>query len=549
MEDNFNISYPTSKRGFHLAHLNVQSINNKFDLLKIQIRQMGFQFFSMSETWLTEDTPNSFLNIDGYNLIRWDRKWHEDGKNIVKRGGGLAVYIDEDLSFSQAGLQQYNISSKSVESLWIRVIRENAKDMLIGTIYRPPGGNVEVFCNYLKDTLEEIGNNFNREIFLMGDFNINYLNPQDHSTKLLLDFEQLNGLKQLILLPTRGVNCIDLLFSNSNDITNAGVLPLNISDHDLIFATKKKTCIKRKQVKFTGRSYRYYDKDIFQTQIINMNWEGYWGLRNPNDCWQFILNTIESELSIMCPLKARKVRCSNEPWLTNGILEAIYDKDQAWKQAKRSGNLDDINRAKQLRNQVKDSIRKAKRDFIQDELENDLGSSKRFWEKINHILPTRDIGNTIRLVNHENGVPVEDSETPEYVNTFFTDIGPNLAKTFKDTWVNDLPQYEGEIIGDIHVDDQKMVKLVSDINVNKASSVTNVSTKVLKDAFMVLIPHLTFMYNLSFETGIFPDSWKLANVIPLKKGGDPTEVGNLRPISLLPLPGKLAERLMHTHIS
>ena len=43
--------------------------------------------------------------------------------------------------------------------------------------------------------------------------------------------------------------------------------------------------------------------------------------------------------------------------------------------------------------------------------------------------------------------------------------------------------------------------------------------------------------------------WKTANVIPLKKGGDPTEVGNLRPISLLPLPGKLAERLKHTHIS
>ena len=57
------------------------------------------------------------------------------------------------------------------------------------------------------------------------------------------------------------------------------------------------------------------------------------------------------------------------------------------------------------------------------------------------------------------------------------------------------------------------------------------------------------MYNLSFDTGIFPDAWKVANVIPLKKGGDPTVVSNLRPISLLPLPGKIAERIMHSHIS
>ena len=142
-------------------------------------------------------------------------------------------------------------------------------------------------------------------------------------------------------------------------------------------------------------------------------------------------------------------------------------------------------------------------------------------------------------------------DTPDYINTFFTNIGPSLAKTFKNTWTDDLSEYEDVEIADIYVDDQMMEKLVSDININKASSVSNVSSNVLKDAFLVLIPKLTFMYSLSFETGLFPDEWNMANVIPLKKkgGGLPTEVGNLRPISLLPLPGKLAERYMHTHIS
>ena len=66
---------------------------------------------------------------------------------------------------------------------------------------------------------------------------------------------------------------------------------------------------------------------------------------------------------------------------------------------------------------------------------------------------------------------------------------------------------------------------------------------------MDIITQLTFMYNLWFTTNIFPDAWKLATVIPLQKAGDPSDVSNLRPISVLPLPGKILERIAHPQIS
>ena len=65
----------------------------------------------------------------------------------------------------------------------------------------------------------------------------------------------------------------------------------------------------------------------------------------------------------------------------------------------------------------------------------------------------------------------------------------------------------------------------------------------------IIVPQLVYLFNMSFDTGVYPAAWKIANVIPLKKGGNPTDVNNLRPISLLPLPGKMAERIMHSHIS
>ena len=99
------------------------------------------------------------------------------------------------------------------------------------------------------------------------------------------------------------------------------------------------------------------------------------------------------------------------------------------------------------------------------------------------------------------------------------------------------------------VTEENLTKIITDINANKSSAIENISSRVLKDAFLVLIPQLLHMYNQCLRLNIFPDCWKLANIIPLQKPGDPTDVNNLRPISLLPLPGKVLEKIVHMQIS
>ena len=56
------------------------------------------------------------------------------------------------------------------------------------------------------------------------------------------------------------------------------------------------------------------------------------------------------------------------------------------------------------------------------------------------------------------------------------------------------------------------------------------------------------LFNLSFQTGIFPDVWKVATVVPIFKLGDSKSVGHYRPISLLSLPGKLLEKIVHARM-
>ena len=55
---------------------------------------------------------------------------------------------------------------------------------------------------------------------------------------------------------------------------------------------------------------------------------------------------------------------------------------------------------------------------------------------------------------------------------------------------------------------------------------------------------LCILMNRSFEEGIFPDIWKIANVIPIFKKGDKSQPSNYRPVALLSCIGKLQERIV-----
>ena len=47
------------------------------------------------------------------------------------------------------------------------------------------------------------------------------------------------------------------------------------------------------------------------------------------------------------------------------------------------------------------------------------------------------------------------------------------------------------------------------------------------------------------ESGIFPSEWKMANVVPVYKTDDKQNVKSYRPVSLLPIFGKVFERLIY----
>ena len=86
------------------------------------------------------------------------------------------------------------------------------------------------------------------------------------------------------------------------------------------------------------------------------------------------------------------------------------------------------------------------------------------------------------------------------------------------------------------------------INNNKSSGLPNIATWLLKEAFLANSNIVTDIINSSFESCKCPETWKIANVVPLQKEGNKQLVSHLRPVSLLPVQSKIIEKNVHRNI-
>ena len=145
------------------------------------------------------------------------------------------------------------------------------------------------------------------------------------------------------------------------------------------------------------------------------------------------------------------------------------------------------------------------------------------------------------MFDSEKNEIVGSDDTANFINVFFTGIGPKLAQQYKTPW-----NYEGVeanvTMGDIVTDVNEILNLCKNININKSSSIDHLSSEILRDAFLSIPLKIVELFNLSFNLGEIPKEWKIAKVTPLPKSGNSKDVSNLRPLSILPLPSKLIEK-------
>ena len=95
------------------------------------------------------------------------------------------------------------------------------------------------------------------------------------------------------------------------------------------------------------------------------------------------------------------------------------------------------------------------------------------------------------------------------------------------------------------VSEKTVLKLLQDLDENKAAGLDNLSGKFLKDGATVLAKPISQICNLSIKYSIFPSDCKIAKLKRKLEKGSKTDPKNYRSISLLPLVSKLIEKGIH----
>ena len=86
------------------------------------------------------------------------------------------------------------------------------------------------------------------------------------------------------------------------------------------------------------------------------------------------------------------------------------------------------------------------------------------------------------------------------------------------------------------------------MNPNKAHGHDNISIRMIQICGDSIICPLKLIFETAIRSSCFPDSWKKGNIIPVHKKERKNLVKNYRPISLLPIFGKIFEKVIYNSL-
>ena len=550
-----------NKDTLSLMFNNIDGFASNFDSFNAEVvSATDLSVYTFAETNINEEHINLYP-IEGYQPTAQSKIANK------AKGSGLAIYVRNNLLLNTC--PHLNNCSKNLESLFVS-ITNTPEPITIGVVYRPPSGNEAHFLNELENLAANLPP---KNVYITGDFNIDLLKNSTLRDKLE---DRIFGLGLLPLIsvathfkPGCNPSCLDnILCKSIENVTLSGTLANTISHHVPIFCC---TDISYKVVNSNskpGPRYDYCESNLVTFRdALCQKLEALLTNLEPSSSgfsqFSHIMKTAIDECFLTEPTTCNSKRNRQiNPWVTNGIINSIAKKESLYARWTKSCNRHNKHgdqtfylAYKEFRRRLKNIITSAKQLVHLNKFQAAEGDCKKTWQLINELRGKSK--SQIKPSFIINGTLVEDRRTiANAFNTFFTSIASKMnAKldNFEDGIpINAIPKFTEYMPSSTpssmymsHCTTEEVSEIISQLNNSKAS---DISARILKKCSDIISPILSQFYNSFMDKAIFPEILKVGQISPIFKKGDAQLLDNYRPVSLLPIFGKIFEKIIYSRL-
>ena len=494
---------------------------------------------------------DSRLSLEGYAMIR------SDHPSNTKRGG-VSLFYKEHLPFVN------RTDLTFTDECIVGEIKHKNSKCFVSCFYRSPSQSEDEFDNFIlafEQTCSSIALESPLLSLVCGDFNAKCTNWWSNGTNSICGLELYNtstllGYSQVISEPTNfqpnsNPSCIDFIFTNQpNLVFESGVHPSLSSTchHQIIYAKISFEIYLPPSYTREVWHYKYAQTNLIHQSIANFDWKGALTNLSINDQVELFNKTLFNIFRNFIPHETIKCNSKDPPWINKHIKGVLRRKSRLCKKYISGGrtkedetNLIEITEiTSNLISTYKDSYFKK----LGQKLNDPNTSTKAYWSILKRFLNKLKIPEIPPLI--ENNVFITDFKTKA---TIFNEFFSNQCTTCENGSFLPVFNYRTPTrLKNIIFSAADLSRIIKNLNPNKSHGHDNLSIRMLQLCGDSIIPPLTILFQSAIEAGHFPDSWKKANVTPIHKKQSKNIVKNYRPISLLPILGKVFEKVIYNNL-
>jgi hypothetical protein len=303
-----------------IMQFNVRSMPKNIGNLELYLENINcnFKIIGLCETWLNASNFHCY-NIEGYNI--------ESSFRTNRTGGGVSILIKRQIQYKLG--KELMFSNDCIETIFVEINKtefSSSKNIVIGSIYRPPNTPIEEFLSNLNAILDQVHTE-SKIVYILGDFNINLLNVESHvGSSEFLELMYSNTLLPLINRPTRitekSASIIDNIFCN--ELQNVqllnGIFITDLTDHYPTFTLCNRILSKETQSFIYKRKLNQRNIQLFCDHLSLIDWSETLEKQHANECFNSFYNIVKKEYDQCIPKQKVKIGYKNKkPWLTQGL--------------------------------------------------------------------------------------------------------------------------------------------------------------------------------------------------------------------------------------